>query len=62
MYYAIGREAEWQGTKHEIIGMAPACKVGLGEGYAALLLVGNTSKYVNTSELKLAHQRGGSIE
>lgn len=53
MYVAIGRKVKWQGTVHTTIGVAPACRVGLGEGYASLILIGGTSKYVNTKELEL---------
>jgi len=53
MYVAIGRTVKWQGTVHTTIGVAPACRVGLGEGYASLILIGGTSKYVNTKELEL---------
>lgn len=56
MYSAIGKSVVWQGSSYQVDGMAPAARVGLGSGLAALLIIGGQSKYINTKELTLDQQ------
>ncbi len=54
MFSAMGKSVIYKGNNCKVVGFAPASAVNCGYGYALLIDVAGTQKYVNTTELTLA--------